>query len=114
MRHEPVRSAFGLDLIRCLAKCQRLGLCENIRQQDVVMLAQRIQWVTKPNKVARDEPSTLVNELIERVLAVGTRFTPVNWAGLIVDPGPPESDVFAVALHRQLLEVSGKSLQVLL
>src|SRR5216684_4337844 len=78
------------------------------------MPAQRVQWPVECNEVARDEPGPLVNELIERMLAVRSRLAPVNWASLIINFGPVQCDVLAVALHRQLLEVCGKALQVLL
>src|SRR6516225_10174260 len=52
--------------------------------------------------------------LVKRVLAVGSRFAPVDGTGLIVDFGAIERNVFAVALHRQLLQIGWKSLQVLL
>src|SRR3954471_17416305 len=78
------------------------------------MLAQRVQRFSERDEVTRDQPGPLVDELIERVLAVGSRFTPINRTGLIADRSPVQRDVFAVALHRQLLEVSGESLQILL
>src|SRR5215467_4240931 len=65
-------------------------------------------------EIAGDEPRALVDELIERVLAVGARFTPVDRRSLIFDFDPVEGDVFAVALHCQLLEIGWKPLQVLL
>ena len=55
----------------------------------------------------------LVDQLVEGVLAVGPRLTPVDRAGLVVDPGAVEGDVLAVGLHRQLLEVGGEAVQVL-
>ena len=47
MRDEPVRRAFGLHLLRGLAKGQCLRLRENIRQQHVVMTAERIQRLAR-------------------------------------------------------------------
>ena len=43
MRHQRLRRAFGLDLGGGLAKRQRFGLREDIRQQYIVMPAQRRQ-----------------------------------------------------------------------
>src|SRR5258705_9208574 len=43
MRHEPVRRALSLHLFGRLTERQRLGLSEDICQEYVVMLAQRIQ-----------------------------------------------------------------------
>ena len=55
-----------------------------------------------------------MDQLIERVLAVRAGFAPINRAGLVIHLLAVERDVFAVALHRQLLEVRGKAFQVLL
>ena len=55
-----------------------------------------------------------MDQLVERVLAIGARLAPVNRTGLVVNLLPVERDVFAVALHRQLLQVGRKPLQVLL
>src|SRR5262249_44853948 len=49
-----------------------------------------------------------------RMLPVRARFTPVDRSGLAGDSVAVEGDVLAVALHRQLLEICRKSLQVLL
>src|SRR5215469_6394501 len=73
-----------------------------------------MQRFGKGDEVARDEPGSLVNQLIERVLAVGSGFAPVNRAGLVSHPLAGERNVLAIALHRQLLKVSGKTFQVLL
>src|SRR5690348_29235 len=54
-----------------------------------------------------------MDELIKRVLAVRSRLAPVNRTSLIVNLGAFERDVFAVALHCQLLKVGWESLQVL-
>ena len=109
-----VRRAFGLHLLRRLAEGQGLGLGEDIRDEDVVMPAQRIEGVHEADEVAGDEPRALVDELVERVLAVGARLAPVDRARVVVDPRAVEGDVLAVRLHGQLLEVGGEALQVLL
>src|SRR5215470_7446442 len=48
------------------------------------------------------------------MLAVGSRLTPVNRTGLILNFGAVQRDMFSVTLHRQLLQVSRESLQILL
>ena len=48
------------------------------------------------------------------VLAVGAGFAPVDRAGLVIDLDPAERHMLAVALHCELLEVGGKTLQILL
>ncbi len=55
-----------------------------------------------------------MDQLIERVLAVRAGFAPVNRTRLVINFLPIERDVFAVALHRQLLQVGRESFQVLL
>src|SRR6266481_3320451 len=54
-----------------------------------------------------------MDQLIEGVLAIGSRLAPIDWAGLSAYRRPGDRDVLAVALHRQLLEIGGKALQVL-
>ena len=43
MRHEPLRGPLGFDLLGRLAKRECLRLGKDIRQEDVVMPAERIQ-----------------------------------------------------------------------
>ena len=54
-----------------------------------------------------------MNQLIERMLAVGAGFAPVNRPGLVIHIFAVERDVLAIALHRQLLKICGKAFQVL-
>src|SRR5262245_15510927 len=55
-----------------------------------------------------------MDQLVERVLTVGTRFTPVNRPRLIIDCRTVECYMLTVTLHRELLEIGRESLQVLL
>src|SRR5215472_230732 len=82
VRHEPVRRALILDLLWRLSEGQRLGLCEDIRQQHIVMLAKRVERLAERDEVARDDPGSLMDQLIEGVLAVGSRLTPIDSAGI--------------------------------
>src|SRR5690349_12609270 len=47
------------------------------------------------------------------MLTIGTRLTPVYRPGVVVRRRAVERDALAIALHRQLLEIRGKALQVL-
>ena len=47
--------------------------------------AQRVQRLDEGDEVARDEPRALVNELIERMLAVRAGLAPIDRAGIVVD-----------------------------
>ena len=95
---------FGLELLGRLAEGERLGLGKDVRHQQIVVVAQRIERMAKPDQVARDQPRSLVDELVERMLAVGPGLAPVDRAGLIRDSPPVERHALAVALHRQLLQ----------
>src|SRR6202050_1598806 len=75
--------------------------------------AQRIERLRKGDEVARDEPCSLVNQLIERMLAVGSRFTPINWTRIVRNLFSVKPDVLAIAFHRELLEVGWEAFQVL-
>src|ERR1700744_1432786 len=55
-----------------------------------------------------------MDQLVERMLAVGSRLSPVDRTCLVSDRGPVQGHVFAVTLHRQLLTISGEALLVLL
>ena len=76
--HQPIRRALGLDLLRRLAKRQRLGLGEDVRQQHVVVRSKRIERLSESDEVTGDKPGALMDQLIEGVLAVGSRLAPVN------------------------------------
>src|ERR1700733_3643775 len=78
------------------------------------MITERVECVDETDEIARDEFRPLVDQLIERVLAIGTGLAPVDWPGLIVNLLPLERHVLAIALHGQLLEIGGEALQILL
>src|SRR4029077_21221256 len=114
MRHEPVGCPLGLDLISGLAERQRLRLGEYVGEQHVVMPAQGIKGLSKRDEIAGNEPRSLMDQLIERMLAIGPRLTPINRPGVVIDPHAIEREVLAVALHGELLEIRREALQILL
>src|SRR5271165_6653815 len=114
VRDEPLWCAFSLHLFGGLTKCQRLGLRADIGDQHVMMPAERIERLRKSDEVARDEPGSLMNQLVERVLTVGSRFAPVDGTGLVAHSLPVERDMLAIAFHRQLLKIGWKPFQILL
>jgi AsmA protein len=113
MRNKPVRRTLRLHFRRRLAEGQRFRLREQVRRQNIVVIAFRIQRLGEANEVARNHFGSLVNQLIEGVLAVGARLAPVDGARLIIDMRAVDGNGFSVALHRQLLQISGKPLEVL-
>ena len=76
--------------------------------------AQRIKRLDERDKVTWDQTSSLVNQLIERMLTVGSRLAPVDRSCRVIYLGPIEPDVFPVALHGELLQVGREAFQVLL
>src|SRR5208282_3425735 len=79
-----------------------------------MVATERIKRLGERNKVARNQACPLMNQLIERVLTISTRFAPIDRPGRVVNGDPIECNVFAIALHGQLLQVSRKPLQILL
>src|SRR5579872_3071211 len=73
MRHQRVRRPFRLHLLRRLAEGQRLRLREETGHQEVVVRAERIQRLVEADEVGGNQLRSLMDELIERVLAVGAR-----------------------------------------
>src|SRR5271169_3992127 len=53
-----------------------------------------------------------MDQLVEGVLPVGSWLAPINRSSLVVDLSSIQRDMFTVALHGQLLQVSGESLEV--
>ena len=76
VRHQPVRRALGPDLVLRLAEGQRFGLGEQVRHQQVVMAAERVQGLAETDEIARDQLGPLVDELVEGMLAVGAGLAP--------------------------------------
>ena len=63
MRHQPVRCALGLHFFRRLAERQCLRLRKHVGYQEVMMPAERNQL------------RSLMDQLVERVLPIGSGFT---------------------------------------
>ncbi len=112
MWHLEGRDAIGCDLLLRLPKCQRLRLREEIRHEHIMVLAQRIQRLAEADEVTGDQLRALVNKLEEGVLAVGAGLAPDDRTGLVIYALALQIDVFAVALHVELLEVSGQAPEV--
>src|SRR5690606_4009257 len=88
-------------------------LCEEIGEQFVVMIGNRVMRNGRCQKIARYHLRALVNKLIKRVLAVGTGFTPDDRAGLVQYGIPVPVDRLPVAFHIPLLEIGSETVQVL-
>lgn len=82
--------------------------------QQCMWFAYQIVSLDRSDKVARNELSALMDELIERVLSIGTRLAPHNRTGAIVDLSISTRHELSVGLHVALLEIGGESMQVLI
>src|SRR5215471_21659742 len=82
VRHQPVRRPFPFDLFGSLAERERFSLGEHVCQKHVVMASQGIERLCESDEVAWDQMRPLMDQLVERVLAVCPRLTPVNGACL--------------------------------
>ncbi len=83
--HDALRGALGPHLVDGLAEPERFGLREDVRRQDVVVVADRVERLAEADQVDRDQLRALVDQLVEAVLPVRARLTPVHRAGLVVD-----------------------------
>ena len=113
VRGERGGGAFGFDLGEGFSKSKGLSLREDIRHEEVVVTAERVEGFGEGDEVAGNEAGALVDELVEAVLAVGAGLAPVDGPCFGIHMGAIEFHMLAVALHRELLEVGGEAFQVL-
>ena len=103
-----------------LSKGKCLGLGKVVGQQDGVMvfgctngLGEFVVSLDWGKEVTRNHLGTLVNQLIECVLSVGSRLSPDNGTSLNCNLLAILGDVLSVGLHVSLLKVSRKTVHVL-
>lgn len=105
------------DILLGLAKRQSLWLSEEVTQQDSVVvgavLVERVVARCGRDEVRGDQLGALMDELVERMLAVGSRSSPQDGSGLIVDAASILCHEFAVRFHVALLEVVSEFVEVL-
>src|SRR5262245_10635856 len=80
VRHEHVGDFFGPHFIGGLSKSERLGLCEYVCHEQVVMRSKRIERLAEAEEIAGDQARALMNKLIEGVLTVGAGLAPIAGA----------------------------------
>ena len=79
-----------------------------------MVIAELIVRLDADQEIGRHQPRALVQQLEERVLAVGARLAPHDRRGLQIDDVAVAIDALAVALHLELLQVGRQPLQALL
>ena len=77
------------------------------------MITDLVVAVSRGDEVARNHLGALVDQLVEGVLAVRTRFAPEDRTSLVVHALGIAVNGLAVGFHVGLLEVGGKAEQVL-
>ena len=83
-----VLAEFFLGLGEGLAVHQGFGLRKEVAEQLLVVIANLVVAVCRGDEVARNHLGALVDELVEGVLAVRTRFAPEDRARLVVLGSP--------------------------
>src|SRR3546814_10539720 len=71
VRHQRLVDALGAHFVRRLPERQRLALRKQVGHQQVVLFVERAERFAEADEVAGHQPRTLVDQLVERVLAVG-------------------------------------------
>jgi len=104
---------FRAGFVSRFALHERLGLGEEVGDEDFVVAAERVVGLSRGKEVARDELRTLMDKLVEGVLAVRPRFPPDNGAGAVVNFLAALGNALAVAFHVALLEVSREAREIL-
>ena len=77
-----------------------------------MLFEQSVVRLRKTDEVDRHEPRSLMQQLVERVLAVGAWLAPHDWSRGRRDVATVEAHALTVALHIELLQVSGEAAQL--
>ncbi len=113
VRDEFFRHAFRAALLCGLSEGEGLCLRKEVGHELVMVVADRIVRGAETDEVARDHAGSLMDELIEGVLAVGAGFAPDDRAGAVGDSVAMTVYGLAIALHVELLEIRGQACEIL-
>ena len=117
-RHHPVRHhVLGRALSRTssavLPKASAWACANTLDDSMSWWLPSGLSDLAKPMRSTGTSFVPLMKQLMKLVLPVGARLAPEHRASLVINLVSAERDVLAVGLHRELLQVGGESLQVL-
>mmetsp|Transcript_27967 Transcript_27967/g.64778 ORF Transcript_27967/g.64778 Transcript_27967/m.64778 type:complete len:246 (-) Transcript_27967:922-1659(-) len=104
-----------------LSKSKGFRLGKVVGQQDWMVIdwgpnsvGKLVVGINGRQEIARNHFGTLVNQLVESVLAIGSRLAPKNGSSLHAHLFSVPGDVLPVGLHISLLEVRRKAMHVLI
>ena len=116
-RDDLLGRALGTNLIGRLTKGERLGLGQEVAQEQLVdilaAVGRRVGGIGEGDEVGRNHHSALVQQLIEGMLAVGAGLAPEDLTGVGGHGAAVPADMLAVGLHGELLQVGREAVQVL-
>ena len=78
-----------------------------------MVVGKRVVRNRRGDEIARYHFGALMDQLVERVLTVGARLAPDDWASLIIHRVTVTVNVLAVGFHVALLEVGRKAVHIL-
>ena len=116
-RDDLLGRALGTHLIGRLTKGERLGLGQEVAQEQLVhvltAVGRRVGGIGKGDEIGRDHHGTLVQQLVEGVLTIGTGLAPEDLTSIGGHSAAVPADMLAVGLHGELLQVGREAVQVL-
>jgi len=89
------------------------SVCATVGEQHLVVAPDGVVRFRRHQKVARDQPRALMDELVEGVLPVGARLAPDDRARRVPHRSPVPVHALAVALHVTLLKIRWETMHVL-
>ena len=107
------RNTFGTALFGRFPESKGFSLSKEVGHQLVVMITQRIVTAAKTDEVCRDQTCSLMDQLIKCMLTIGSRFSPNDGAGRIINGLSLAINRLTVALHIQLLQIGREPCQIL-
>src|SRR5258706_4664596 len=79
-----------------------------------MVLANYIMSYGRSNKITWNKTCSLVNKLVECMLAIGSGLAPYNRAGRIIDNFSVSIHMLAITFHISLLKICGKTMHILI
>ena len=116
-RDDLLGRALGTNLVGRLTKGERLGLGQEVAQEQLVhvlaAVGRRVGGFGEGNEIGRNHHGALVQQLVEGMLAVGAGLAPEDLTGVGGHGAAVPADMLAVGLHGELLQVGRETVQVL-